>query len=513
MQFLRNVNWNAVGLAASYVVIGTAIGIFIPYNELRMYLHGTSREMGSTADEDHADEHEHEGHDHEAAEGELFDITLAAQQTLGLERGTPELSDFVQHISLPAMVRERPAVSNLHASSKIDGIVRKIYVSEGQSVREGDPLVELELTGESLASSQSVLLDSLNQLEIATSNLERLAPIANQGGVPRKDWIEQRNEQKRLRSIVESKRQELLVQGFDPVDIDRIEKDGKLLRTITIRVPEGIRPESMNDPARELRQQMAIGTQSDNSIGTDDVSPIDDDLNPLAVSSTSKDPWVYSIEKLYVYPGTMTTAGEALCDLAFHETLLLEGQAFERDLPTLTRLMQSGEGVRVQMGSDESPVFYDDIPIIYLDNHIDPESQVVRFYMELVNDVSAETKNQSGALFRSWKFRPAQRGHVLLPEKSWKNNFVLPAEAVASDGLDRIVFELSKVHRPKNEPAHCEVQPIRVAVLYEDRRHVVVRSDGELTADTEIAMNNAYMLLLQMNSAAGGGGHTHDHEH
>lgn len=478
--------------AASFLALGIAIGLCIPFQQLRDFVVGTS---DSVAEEEHH-------HDH--AEEEGFDVTVAAQKTLGLVRERPTIGDYSQQISLPAIVRERPAVSNLHASSKLDGIVRKIYVAEGQSVQEGDPLVDLELTGESLASSQSILLDSIKQLEIVRSSIERLSPIAKQGGVPRKDLIEQQNEQKRLQALIESKRQELLVQGFSQSEIDSIENDGKLIRMMTIRVPDGIRPQGIFEPPaqpKEDRFSQISGSSQTSSIAA------------KPVSASTDDPWVYSIEKLYVSPGSMTKAGESLCDLSFHETLLLEGQAYESDLSILTRLMQSGEGVTVQMGSDDNPSFYDGTPILYLDNHIDPDLQVIRFYLELENTVTAETKNQYGERFRSWKFRPEQRGHVLLPSKKWEGKFVLPSEAVAKDGLDHIVFAISKVHIHPGEPAHSVATPIRVTLLYEDRRTAVVATDGDLSEDEFIAMNNAYMLLLQMNNAAGGVGHSHDHEH
>lgn len=459
--------------------------------------HSSPSAGGTTAEDEHG--HDDETEDAAGITTGIFDVTLAAQRTMGLERGRPKIEKFVENVSVPAIVRERPAISNLQASSKLTGIVQKIYVDVGQSVREGDRLVELELTGEVLAESQAALLDATKKLEIVQSEIARITPIAASGGVARKSLLEKQYEEKRLQVVINAKRQELLVKGLTADQLQSIAENGNLIRTITIRVPEGLRPsaEPMQDPVRGVS---TAGT-SWNS------------LHQPAPSGGS-DPWVYSIEKLHVSPGKLATAGQPLCDLAFHETLLLEGQAYEQDVPTITRLLQNGQGVRVVLGSDEAPEFVDDVPILYMDNHIDASTQTIRFYLELENSVTSETRNELGSLFRSWKYRPEQRGHILLPSREWTDKMVLPAASVVQDGVDHIVFKHLGEHRPKDEVAHSEFQKVNVSILYQDRRHVVIEPTNMLQPTDEIALNNAYMLMLQLNKASGGGaGHTHDHDH
>lgn len=524
----KKLRWLAV--IVGFFLVGLASGIFIPSEPITSGVQQiVARIVGQPAidaqaereDVEYSHTHADGGHshasqsgsDHSAEDGHthgdeaeadgpatgIFDVTLVAQSTMGLERGNPKLEKFVENVSVPAVVRERPAVSNLQAASKLAGIVRKIYVDVGQSVREGDRLVDLELTGDVLAESQAALLDATKKLEIVQSEIARISPIAASGGVARKSLLEKQYEEKRLQVVIDAKQQELLVKGLTNEQLQSITQNGNLIRTITVRVPEGLRPSA------EPMQSPILG-----------VSTVGQDLNRLrkAPASAGNDPWVYSIEKLHVSPGILAAAGQPLCDLAFHETLLLEGQAYERDVPMITQLLQTGQGVRVVLGSDESPEFVDDVPILYMDNHIDANTQTIRFYLELENAVTSETRNELGFLFRSWKYRPEQRGHILLPFREWTDKMVLPAAAVVQDGVDHIVFKHLGEHRPKDEVAHSEFQKVNVSILFQDRRHVVIEPTSALKPTDEIALNNAYMLMLQLNKASGGGaGHTHDHDH
>lgn len=492
MSWLQSASARWICLAGALFVVGVLTGSLVRSEKLVSTLFGDASATTGNP------ETQPENHAHEAGERAeeglpIFDVTEAARQTIGLEIGQPVMGDYQQRVSLPAIVRERPAVSNLQAASKLAGIVTKIYVSIGQSVREGDPLFELELTGETLAEAQSTLLDASKRLEIVRQEIQRIRPVASAGGLARKNLLEKEYEERRLLATIDTKQQELLLRGFSAKQLESIVADGRLVRTHTIRVPVGLQPKGATPTER-----LSLTAESQEQ--------------ERPVVSLSDDPWVYSIEKVFVNPGSMVEAGEPLCDLAYHEILLLEGQAYERDLPVLNHLFQAGQGLTIEMGTDDNPEFYDDVSILYLDNHIDPESQTVRVFLELQNVVTSEISDPSGALFRTWKYRPSQRGHVLLPDKQWEDKLVLPSDAVAEDGLDRVVFKHLGYHEPADEAAHHEFTPVPVSVLFQDRRHSVVEAGKELQAEDQIALNQAYLLLLQMNKGDGGGGH-HHHDH
>lgn len=481
--------WLKFFTAVILLAAGFAGGLFVPQNGIRAVLK-TWLSVGSTADSVSQESEEH------ADESGLFDVTIAAQETYGVRVAKAEPGAYTQHITVPAFIRERPTVSNLQASSRLQGLIRRIFVQVGQSVREGDPLVELELTGDELASAQGVLLDSVQQLKILDDEIARLRPAAEDGGIARKNLIAKQYEQRRMKSVIEAKRQELLVRGLSTDDVSSIIEKNQLVRTVLIRVPAGIRPHHVGQPA-------TLRMASDNQfrlVSQADVQATDD--------------WVYSVEAMNVSPGAVVSVGQPVCDLAYHETLLIEGQAYERDLPMLTKIISDQQAVSVSVGDDDSPAVIDNLKILFMDNHVDNDTQTYRFYIEIPNSVVAENIVEDGHRFRTWRFKPGQRGHVRLPQNEWSDRLILPAAAVSEDGVDHVIFQQVAVHDHfhGDEPPHCEFRKIVVKVEYKDRHTVVVDHRGQLKTRHLIAVNNADMLFRAMNS--GGHGHEHHgHEH
>ena len=472
---------SAVLLAA--VATGVVAGVLIPPDGVRSvaerWLLNSSQQVADDAASDANAEHD----DH----GGTFEVSIAAQKTYGLVVGKASLGSFTQYIDVPAFIRERPTVSNLQASSRMQGIVRRIFVQVGQSVREGDPLVELELTGDELAAAQSVLLDSVQQLQILDDEITRLEVATEEGGIVRRSLIQKQYEQRRMKSVIEAKRQELLIRGLSVENVDGIIKDQKLVRAIVIHVPTGIRP--AND-------------------GTTTELPSDVDGRVQLLSketSPATGEWVYSIEAMNVSPGTVVNTGDAVCDLAYHETLLVEGQAYERDLPLLTMLINERRAVTVQLGDSDTPELIHDLQILFMDNHVDNDTQTYRFYVEVPNTVLTENILSAGPRFRTWRFKPGQRGLVRLPQKEWSDRLVVPAEAVAEDGVDHVIFQQVAVHDHfhGDVPPHSEFRKIVVKVDYKDQHNVVVDAEGQLKSRHNIATNNADMLTRAMNDGEG----------
>ncbi|HEX6986024.1 MAG TPA: hypothetical protein VF170_11645, partial [Planctomycetaceae bacterium] len=161
------------------------------------------------------------------------------------------------------------------------------------------------------------------------------------------------------------------------------------------------------------------------------------------------------------------------------------------------------------------------LEILYLDNHVDPETQTYAFYVPLANEVLRDVTGEGGRVFRSWKYKPGQRVHVRVPIDVIEGRIVLPPEAVATEGPEAFVFRLAGRHTlkekgPGGEPLRQEVyEPVPVVVSRRDRDAVVLTpGGGPLRVGDVIAMNRAYQLLLALKTAAeGGGGHHHGHEH
>jgi multidrug efflux pump subunit AcrA (membrane-fusion protein) len=182
----------------------------------------------------------------------------------------------------------------------------------------------------------------------------------------------------------------------------------------------------------------------------------------------------------------------------------------------LTNLINERRAVTVQLGDNDTPELIHDLQILFMDNHVDNDTQTYRFYIEVPNTVLTENIIPAGPRFRTWRFKPGQRGLIRLPQKEWSDRLVVPAEAVAEDGVDHVIFQQVAVHDHfhGDEPPHSEFKKIVVKVDYKDQHSVVVDAEGQLKPRHYIATNNADMLTRAMNDGADGGGHAHHgHEH
>lgn len=478
------------------VAAGVVAGLFIPQDGLRdvvaKWLDRSATDSAASPDSGTAHEDDH------------LDVSRAAQQSLGLKLGVVSPRSFTATFSVPAVVVERPAVSDLHVVTEFEGIVEEILAVPGQAIAEGTPLFRIRLTGDALASAQAALLDAVQQLAILEQEIARLRPAAEQGGLAGKSLLEQEYEKKRLLARIEAKRQELSIRGLSAEQIAQITDTKQLVRTVTVSLPIGISPQLQGADESLANVDSHSGLQ-----------------DPESSIPASPDRWPFTIEQLDVTPGRLVRPGDSLCNVAYHASLSLMGQAFERDVQAIAAAIADRYEVTAELGEDRDPLQLTGLRIVHLDNHVDPVTLAYRFYVELENEILQDNVRDDGRRFRTWRFKPGQRGHIGLPQRHFSGVFVLPREAVTMDGLEAIVFRRQKHqhHASEDHGSHADHDedvdqfvPVPVNVLHRDRRQVVVGTGGELKPGQVIAMNSAYQLLMAMKSQAGGG-HDHHHDH
>lgn len=97
---------------------------------------------------------------------------------------------------------------------------------------------------------------------------------------------------------------------------------------------------------------------------------------------------VYSVEALNTHLGQLVQPGNELCRLARHSYLLIAGRAFERESHLVARALENHWPVKAEFESaDEVPVIRDGLSILYSDNVIDVDSNTLRFYVPLTNEI------------------------------------------------------------------------------------------------------------------------------
>lgn len=447
----------------------------------------------------HADAQQSEKEKQSGHPDNIIELTDSQIESLGLvaERVVPK--DYVRTVLVPAMVIEKPGHSGRTVSSKVHAIVRHIHCSPGQLLEPGEPVFDLELTGDAFVTSQVALLETLLQIETRRKELDRVTDLVKKQIVPARQKIELEYEMQRLTSRRELRRKELLVRGLTPQQINAVEQTGHLLDRITIRVPSRKLQTPKNDSA-------------------DDSSLLPDvEVQASTVASTESE--FYTVEKIDVHPGESVAPGQQLAHLAWHDVLFVEGYAFERDLEQLAEVHRRGSMVAIEFGAHDKEVQLHELQVHFMDNHVDPDTGTFRFYLNLANEVLIDSQDDEGRTYRSWRFKPGQRLHVRIPVETLTRQFVVPEEAVVSDSLQAFVFRRNAVlHLHAEDEAESsdhehayEFEKLPVKVLYRDKTIVVLSSAGKLRPNDRIAMNNAHQLSLAMQS--GGGGHGHDHPH
>ena len=444
-------------------------------------------------EDDHHDEHEEEDH---------VALTKQAFENLDLLMGPVSKGDFWKTLLVPARVVEIPGRSNLSVSAPVTGIIEDVRVLPGQSLTRGVPLFTMRLTDEAVIDAQSKLLETLTRREVAEQKIARIRPLIESGAISGARRLELDYELKQLEVEQSTLLQEIKNRGFPQSMIDPLLKDRELATTLTVYPPTFFGEEATRS------EELSSG---------------------------------FSVEDLMVHPGMSLSRGEPLCTISYHARLYVEGTAFEDDLPVLDKIAENDWKITLEAhGEAEDHADPICLSLLRVDNHVDEETQTVKFFIELPNE-AMRTRQTDQRLFKQWRFRPGQRLHLRLPVERWENQLTLPVDAVVVDGPNVFVFaehqheEAGAMMPPitnaiESSPSESELgdgeddhgddhdvfielEPVPVRLLYRDDKTVVIADDGQIPAGVPIALNHAYKLYLATKMQSGGGGGHHHHDH
>jgi membrane fusion protein, heavy metal efflux system len=361
-------------------------------------------------------------------------------------------------------VVERAGRTETTVSAPMTGIVTRIWPIRGEAVSPGAPLFELRLTHEDLVERQSLLLKSLEELDVVNREVARLEHVAADGAIAGKTLLERQYERSKIEAGIRAEKQGLALHGLTPQQIGQIESQRQLVQTITVLAP-----------------------------------PLAEDMCCHSHEA------FYQVTQLSVKTGDHVVTGTPLATVADHCELHIEGKAFEQDAPalnaaakakaTVTALVEEGQRAKQEIRG---------LSLVYVESEIDRESRALRFYVSLPNELVSNEKRPDGHRFVAWRFRPGQRAELLLPVEHWKDRVVLPVEAVVQEGAESYVYRLEG-KRFVRRPVHVE---------YRDQRSVVLEPDANLAVGDVVAVKGAYQIHLALKNKAGGGvdphaGHNH----
>jgi multidrug efflux pump subunit AcrA (membrane-fusion protein) len=486
----RFVRWTLI-----VTVVAAALAGFITRAQWWSFVSGLLRSPDAGAAEH--DDHAHDDH----AEHDVV-LSKQARRNLGLQVGPVAAADRWRTVTVPGSLIERPGHSHRKAAAPMTGVVRELFIHPNQLVHPGDLLAVVDLTGDALAEAQSGLLATVRNLEINARELDRITPLVDKGAVPGKQKLELEYERQRLQSEHETRVQALQVLGMTTEQITQLAETRTLLRELVVRVPQFSSEERMHAREADVRPAALFGNPAtDNGQRTADQPS---SLIPHPSSPTPGIDWSYTVESIDVYPGKRVEVGDELCSLAFHVTLFIEGQAFEKEGELIARAMIERWPVQAVFESGGTgPLIRHDLAILNLDNTVDPQSRTFRFFVPLANEVLHDTTGPEGETYRSWRFKPGQKVTLRVPTGRLTGVISVPVEAVAREGPDAFVFRVSG-NKFERQPVH---------VLHVEGGDAVLAHDGSLFPGETVALNHAYQLNLALKRQTGTGGHGHSHDH
>ena len=368
--------------------------------------------------------------------GQQVKLSEQAQANLRLVVKPLEVTTYWKTIQVPGSVVDRPAQSDRGIVAPATAVVTRVHRFPGDTVKPGETLFTLRLLSETLQLSQSELFRAAQEQEITLEKKKRLADPKAIGAVSEATRIELDNQLRRLNVTVQAQRQELLIRGLTPAQIDGV-AEGKYVTTIEIKAPQ------------------------------------------------SKGDSTFEVQELRVELGQQVQAGHTLCLLSNHQSLYIEGRAFRQETHLIEKAVKEGWPVQVDFMEDEAagwPALDQTFMIRHIANTIDPASRTFAFYLPLANQSRSIAKNDGTLLL--WRFRPGQKVRLHVRVEKLDNVFVLPADAVVREGPEAYVF--------RQNGDILERKPVQV--IYMDRQHAVLANDGSVPAGVFVAQNAAVQI-------------------
>lgn len=369
-------------------------------------------------------------------------LSEQAQANLALAAQPLKAESFWKSLSVPGIIIDRPGISDRNVVTPVNSVIAAIHHVPGDSVQAGTPLFTLRILSEALSATQTELFKATQEMQLARTQRLRMASAG--GAVPEAKLLEMDNQIARLDIAARAYRQDLLSRGFTAEQIAGV-ADGRFVNEIVIAAP-GRAPAASTGPDADFALE---------------------------------------IQELKVEMGQHVQVGQALCLLADHRQLSIEGRAFREETPQIERAVREGWPVEVDFqeppGADWPP-YAAPLHINRLGNTIDPGSRTFSFLIPIENQ--SRTVDRNGRRQRLWRFRPGQKVRLHVPIEKLENVNVLPADAVTIDGPDAYLFT-------QNADTFIR-KPIRV--LYRDQRRVVFADDGQLAKGTFVVQNGAAQL-------------------
>jgi membrane fusion protein, heavy metal efflux system len=409
-----------------------------------------------------ADADSEQDHHEDTTGSDSVHVSPQAQRNIGLRIEEAKLANFERTITVPGVIVERPGRSTIEVTAPLTGVIEQIGVIQGEAVTPGQLLFEQRLTHEELVQAQGEFLRTAEELDVLAKEIERLERVTRDGAVAGKALLERQYEKQRHEAVLRAQQEALRLHGLSERQIADILSTRRLLSRLSVVVPAP--DEAPQSPGEKA---------------------------------------VFQVDQLKVDKGQHVTVGDTLAVLADHAWLFIEGDAFEQDIPHITKAVAEEWPIDAVITRGGDAAVVDNLQILYLANQVDRTSRAFHFYLRLRNEMVSDRTTDKHR-FINWRFKPGQRVELLIPVERLADKLVLPADAVVQDGVETYVF-VPNGERFDRRAVHVETR---------DQRAAVVAEDGSLYPGELVVVAGAQQLQLALKNQAGGGvdphaGHVH----
>jgi membrane fusion protein, heavy metal efflux system len=186
--------------------------------------------------------------------------------------------------------------------------------------------------------------------------------------------------------------------------------------------------------------------------------------------------------------------GEAMCVVADHGELQIEGSVFEGEARVLHEAMKNSRPVTAafesEAGGQKQVQAVAGLSVAWVEDRVDPESRTVRFSVRLPNEELVYDKRDGQRRFVGRQFKPGQRCKLQVSVETLPDCLVLPLAALAQDRVQTCVFVQS------GDTFALKV----VKVRYRDQTEAVVEDRNQITPHDVLVVKGAGQLLAALRS-------------
>lgn len=210
----------------------------------------------------------------------------------------------------------------------------------------------------------------------------------------------------------------------------------------------------------------------------------------------------FDVYEIFVKVGDHVIEGENLLDLYNGRQIHLEVNAIGSEIVLLEEVFDKDFLIDAVPMAGNLGIKLNDLKIQNIKN-IDGGYGAFA-HIEIKNNPSTIHLNSLGIEKRTWSIRPGAKYIVKIPQKIFKDVFVVPIGAVVDDGVEKIVFIQNA----------DSFKSMRVIELYRNAENVVLSQDSDIFPGDSIVMHGAFGLHLALKGKQSGPADAHaGHNH